>query len=210
MKIVTFSILFTAVVVLAAPVPEPTPPGIPSASSARTTLASLQVSTPVDDGTYNRSLFHTWDIIHGKCNTRHVEIPDVVLIRDGEDVKTNRNCVPQSGIWTSPYDGLVFTEAHKLDIDHFVPLKNAWMSGASEWTDEQREAFANDLTHPQLWAVSAHANRQKGDKSPDRWKPPLTSFYCTYAESWVDVKGYYNLTISDSEKDALGSMLDDC
>ncbi|KAH0602047.1 hypothetical protein MHUMG1_00926 [Metarhizium humberi] len=140
MKIVALSILSTAVVVLAVPVPEPTP----------------------------------------------------------------------SGIWTSPYDGLVFTEAHKLDIDHFVPLKNAWMSGASEWTDEQREAFANDLTHPQLWAVSAHANRQKGDKGPDRWKPPLTSFYCTYAESWVDVKGYYNLTVSDSEKDALGSMLDDC
>ncbi|KAG8426195.1 hypothetical protein J3459_008342 [Metarhizium acridum] len=91
----------------------------------------------------------------------------------------------------------------------------AWLtcrlqSGASEWTDEQREAFANDLARPQLWAVSAHANRQKGDKGPDGWKPPLTSFFCTYAESWVEVKGYYNLTISESEKEALGSMLDDC
>lgn len=90
MKAVTSIILSTVAVVLAAPVPEPTPvcyrnksllsrfltknwqPGIPTASSARTTLASLQVAAQVDDGNYKRSLFHTWDIIHGKCNTRYV------------------------------------------------------------------------------------------------------------------------------------------
>lgn len=83
-------------------------------------------------------------------------------------------------------------------------------SGANDWTDSQREAFANDVSRPQLWAVTDNVNSSKGDKSPDAWKPPLTSFYCTYAKSWVQVKYYYDLTISSAEKTALTSMLNTC
>ena len=66
------------------------------------------------------------------------------------------------------------------------------------------------MTRPQLWAVSEHENRQKGDSSPDEWKPDLKTFWCTYAESWVEVKSYYNLTVTDAEKGALDGMLDSC
>lgn len=69
-----------------------------------------------------------------------------------------------------------------------VPLKNAWISGASKWTTAKREQFANDVTRPQLWAVTDNVNSSKGDKSPDSWKPPLASFYCTYARAYVQVK----------------------
>lgn len=58
---------------------------------------------------------------------------DVVLIRDGENVETNSRCVPTSGKWVSPYDGVAFTDGHKLDIDHFVPLKNAWVVRKTEF-----------------------------------------------------------------------------
>lgn len=156
-----------------------------------------------------------------------------MLKRDGTGVVVNSACVPQSGSWISPYDNAVFTNASKLDIDHMVPLKNAWIvsliytlpitrfqhritythnqqSGAADWTADKREAFANDITIPQLWAVSASSNRSKADKSPDKWKPPLSSFYCTYAKSWIEVKSSYALTISSAEKTALGSMLDTC
>lgn len=48
-----------------------------------------------------------------------------------------------------------------------VPLANAWRSGASAWTAGRRKEFANDLTRPQLVAVSAATNRSKGDQGPD-------------------------------------------
>ena len=35
-----------------------------------------------------------------------------------------------------------------------------------------RQAFANDLSDPQLLAVDASDNESKGDRSPDQWMPP--------------------------------------
>ncbi|KAI0883041.1 uncharacterized protein GGS22DRAFT_34901 [Annulohypoxylon maeteangense] len=205
--------LLSANAVLAAPVPDPvampmpmpTPPGIPTSSSAKTQLAALTVATAVDDGTYKRDLFPTWDTIEGTCNTR-----EYVLKRDGTNVVVGTNCYPTSGTWTSPYDGGKWTAPSDVDIDHMVPLKNAWISGASAWTTAKREQFANDVTRPQLWAVTDNVNQSKGDKSPDSWKPPLSSFYCTYARSWVAVKSYWKLTITSAEKTALTSMLGTC
>ncbi|POS75758.1 hypothetical protein DHEL01_v205847 [Diaporthe helianthi] len=194
-----------AAIVSAAPAPMPTPPGIPSASSAKTQLASLTVSTQVDDGNYKRDLFPTWDTIEDNCNTR-----EYVLKRDGINVNVSSACAATSGSWFSPYDGATWTAASDVDIDHMVPLKNAWISGANAWTTAQREAFANDVIRPQLWAVTDNVNQSKGDKNPANWKPPLSSFYCVYARSWVQVKSYYKLTISSAEKTALTSMLNTC
>jgi hypothetical protein len=66
------------------------------------------------------------------------------------------------------------------------------------------------VTRPQLWAVTDNVNESKGDSSPDAWKPPLSSFYCTYAEAWVEVKSYWDLTVTSAEKSALSSMLATC
>ncbi|RFU77756.1 bacterial-type extracellular deoxyribonuclease [Trichoderma arundinaceum] len=205
MKLSISIALISAITVLAVPAPLPTPPGIPSEDSARDQLNSLTVAVPGSGSGYNRTLFRHWITISGTCDTR-----EYVLKRDGEDVKVNAACVPQSGTWISPYDNAKTTNASAIDIDHMVPLKNAWISGASSWDATTREAFANDISIPQLWAVSASSNRSKGDKSPDKWKPPLTSFYCTYAKSWIDVKNNYGLTITTAEKTALSNMLDTC
>lgn len=64
-----------------------------------------------------------------------------------------------------------------MDIDHLVPLSNAWKSGASAWTTAQRQTFANDLTHPQLLAVTDNVNESKGDSGPEDWKPPLSEYF---------------------------------
>ncbi|KAM7194419.1 hypothetical protein V8F20_007945 [Naviculisporaceae sp. PSN 640] len=186
-------------------IPVPTPPGIPSASTAKTQLNSLTVKAYVDDGTYNRDLFPHWITISGQCNAR-----ETVLARDGTNVVSGSNCAPTSGTWKSPYDGATWTAASDIDIDHMVPLKNAWVNGAKSWTTSKRQQFANDLTRPQLWAVTDSVNQAKGDKSPDAWKPPLSSFYCTYAKSWVQVKYYWALSITSAEKSALTSMLNTC
>ncbi|KAJ4391818.1 hypothetical protein N0V93_005438 [Gnomoniopsis smithogilvyi] len=191
--------------VVAAPAPMPTPPGIPTAASAKTQLAGLTVATQVDDGAYDRDLFPTWIDQGNSCNTR-----EYVLQRDGTNVVVNAACTATSGSWYSPYDGATWTAASDVDIDHMVPLKNAWISGANGWTTARRQAFANDITRPQLWAVTDNVNQSKGDKSPDLWKPPLASYYCIYARAWVQVKSYYDLTISSAEKTALTSMLNTC
>ncbi|KAL0474166.1 hypothetical protein QR685DRAFT_470755 [Neurospora intermedia] len=199
------SLLAAASSVFAAPAPMPTPPGIPTAANAKTQLASLTVKPYVDDGKYKRDLFPTWITISGTCNTR-----EYVLKRDGTNVVTNSACSATSGTWASPYDGGVWTAASDVDIDHMVPLKNAWVSGANAWTTSKRQQFANDINSPQLWAVTDNVNQSKSDKSPDAWKPPLTSFYCTYAKAWVQVKYTWALTITSAEKSALTSMLNTC
>ncbi|KAI0976490.1 hypothetical protein F4678DRAFT_228053 [Xylaria arbuscula] len=213
MKSSVLAALLPAGVVLAAPAPSPvvarapmpTPPDIPSESSARSSLNSLRVATNVDDGTYDRDLFPTWITIEGNCNTR-----EYVLKRDATTVVEGSDCYPDSGSWTSPYDGATWTAASDLDIDHMVPLKNAWISGASKWTTDKRQQYANDVNRPQLWAVTDNVNESKGDDSPDAWQPPLKSFYCVYARSWIEVKSYWDLAITTAEKAALSGMLDSC
>jgi hypothetical protein len=182
-----------------------TPPGTPSPTTARSELATLTVAAWTHTTTYNRDLFPTWDTISGTCNTR-----ETVLKRDGSNVVVNSSCAAVSGRWFSPYDGATWTAASDLDIDHVVPLKNAWESGAWAWSTRTRESFANDLSDPQLIAVTDNVNQAKGDKSPDAWKPPLSSYHCTYARMWVRVKYVWALTVTTAEKGALAAMLNTC
>ncbi|MFG2395215.1 DUF1524 domain-containing protein [Streptomyces lavendulae] len=91
-----------------------------------------------------------------------------------------------------------------------VPLANAWRSGAGSWTAERRKEFANDLTRPQLFAVSAATNRAKGDQGPEDWQPPAKGYRCTYATAWTNVKSTYQLTVTEAEKRNLTEMLETC
>ncbi|WP_422070632.1 HNH endonuclease family protein [Streptomyces orinoci] len=126
----------------------------------------LPVAAPRPMTGYSRAKFPHWAIQHGTCDTR-----ETVLARAGQDVKQDAKCRAVSGHWHSPYDNLTLTSASQVDIDHLVPLANAWRSGADQWTTATRKAFANDLNQPQLLAVSAASNRAKGDQSPDQWMP---------------------------------------
>jgi hypothetical protein len=198
--------LLTAVLQISAPhAAGATPPGIPAASTARTELAALTVATSSHTTTYARDLFPTWDIISGTCDTR-----ETVLKRDGTGVVVSSACAATSGSWQSPYDGATWTASSDVDIDHMVPLKNAWISGAWAWSTSKRESFANDLSDPQLWAVTDNVNQSKGDRSPDSWKPPLASFFCTYARAWIQVKYVWDLTVTSAEESALSGMLATC
>ncbi|MFD7297708.1 HNH endonuclease family protein [Streptomyces sp. NPDC059897] len=184
---------------------EGTLPGVPSADEARDALAELKVAPHGSMSGYSRDKFPHWAEQGDSCDTR-----ETALKRDGKDVKTDGECHADSGDWVSAYDGEKFTDSGDLDIDHTVPLANAWRSGADDWTQEERKAFANDLEHPQLLAVSAHSNRSKGDQGPDEWQPDVKDYWCTYARSWVSVKSTYELTVTDAEKKELTTMLGTC
>ncbi|NBM20464.1 HNH endonuclease family protein, partial [Streptomyces sp. GC420] len=175
-----------------------------SASTARSYLASLTVATEDRTG-YDRDLFNHWITISGTCNTR-----ETVLKRDGSNVVTDSACASTSGSWYSVYDGATWTAASDLDIDHLVPLAEAWDSGADGWTSTKRQNFANDLTRPQLIAVTDNVNQAKGDQDPATWMPSRTAYHCTYARAWVQVKYYYGLSVDSAEKSKLTSVLSGC
>ncbi|PPQ74823.1 hypothetical protein CVT24_003650 [Panaeolus cyanescens] len=171
------------------------------AKTARKLLAELTVKADSNTPAYDRAKF-------GKSWIT------TVLDRDGKNVKTDpKTCNPISGTWISPYDepSAETNNASKLDIDHVVPLKEAWVSGAKDWDDDQRIIFANDLKRPQLVAVSDSQNRKKGSKADvTGYLPPRASFVCTYVRAWVHVKHHYGLTIDAAEEDTLKTELAKC
>ncbi|MFB8088082.1 HNH endonuclease family protein [Streptomyces sp. NPDC055992] len=176
-----------------------------SASTARTYLSELTVQAEGSSSGYSRDKFPHWITQSGACNTR-----EVVLKRDGTNVSQDSSCAATSGSWYSEYDGATWTAASDLDIDHMVPLAEAWRSGASGWTTAQRQAYANDLTRPQLIAVTDNVNQSKGDKDPASWMPSRAAYKCTYVRAWIHVKHYYKLTVDSAEKSALQSALSGC
>ncbi|WP_103511664.1 HNH endonuclease family protein [Streptomyces sp. SM13] len=190
---------------LAAPNAQAAMPTPVSAATARTYLGQLTVGAEGSSSGYSRDKFPHWITQSGACNTR-----EVVLKRDGTNVQQNSSCAAVSGSWYSPYDGATWSAASDVDIDHMVPLAEAWRSGASSWTTAQRQAFANDLTRPQLIAVTDNVNQSKGDKDPAEWMPPSSSYKCTYVRAWVHVKKHYNLRVDSAEKSALQSALNGC
>jgi hypothetical protein len=101
--------------------------------------------------------------------------------------------------------------AAKLDIDHVVPLAEAWQSGAWRWSTATRTRYANDLGYrPSLIAVTAHTNRSKGDREPQSWLPPRKSLDCRYLSWWVAVKWRWRLTVDRPEKRFLVGHLRSC
>jgi hypothetical protein len=200
-----FAIVLTLTLTLVSEPANATPPNIPSASTAATRLATLTVANESHQSTYDRSLFPHWITISGACDTR-----ESVLKRDGTGVVTSSSCSATSGSWYSPYDGATWRAASDVDIDHMVPLAEAWRSGAWAWTTAQRQAYANDLGGPELWAVTDNVNQSKSDQDVTTWKPSLTSFWCMYARAWIQVKYYYHLTLQSAEKTQLSSMLGTC
>jgi hypothetical protein len=177
----------------------------PAPSAASQQLAELTVSGGLTMSGYSRKKFPHWISQGHGCDTR-----DVVLEHQGTGVRATDTCKITSGAWTSPYDGKTYSDPEKLQIDHVVPLANAWRSGAKNWTTARRQEFANDLTRPQLLAVTSSVNEAKGDQDPSQWRPPARGFWCSYAEDWISVKHYWQLTVTPAEKGALSDMLGTC
>lgn len=182
-----------------------TPPNIPSKATAQAELNALTVAAEGSMTGYSRDLFPHWITISGTCNTR-----ETVLKRDGTSVVVDGSCYPTSGSWYSPYDGITEFAASEIDIDHVVPLAEAWRSGARYWTTSKRQSFANDLSYPELIAVTDNVNVAKSDQDPSTWRPPRSSYHCTYAKIWIRTKYHWGLTLQSTEKTAVQNMLNTC
>lgn len=172
-------------------------------------VTSLPVAIESRDG-YDRNKFRHWntgaDPADG-CNTR----AEVLIHEAVEATTVGPGCRLTGGSWWSYYDATVVTSASGLDIDHMVPLAEAWDSGASAWTPQRREAYANDQgAETSLVAVTARSNRSKADQDPADWMPPAAAVHCRYLAEWVGTKLRWALAVDETELEALEGVSSSC
>ncbi|MFH9419028.1 HNH endonuclease family protein [Streptomyces rochei] len=172
-------------------------------------VTRLPVATESRDG-YDRDAFRHWnrgDDPSDGCSTRNE-----VLIADAvEAPAVGPGCRLSSGRWWSYYDQVWVMSPAGLDIDHMVPLAESWDSGASAWSAERREAYANDQgAATSLVAVTARSNRSRADQVPAQWLPPAAEVHCRYIAEWVATKLRWNLTADEMEVAALREAASNC
>ncbi|MEW2147755.1 HNH endonuclease family protein [Streptomyces albidoflavus] len=187
------------------------PASADAAPAAPLTLADAidQIpSAPESREGYKRTSFKHWtDADRNGCNTR----AEVLIAESRVKPTIEDRCRVVSGEWYSYYDGVTVDAPGGLDIDHMVPLAEAWDSGASEWDAARREAYANDLgADASLVAVTARTNRSKADQDPAEWLPPLADARCTYIAEWVGTKLRWQLAADDTERAALTDIAEGC
>ncbi|OBH17812.1 HNH endonuclease [Mycolicibacter terrae] len=192
----------------------------PSAGSpALAKLSTLPVKGRAPKTNYDRALFGspwsddvTVDGGHNGCDTRND-----ILRRDltGAGFKPGRKtCIVLSGILHDPYTGETILyqrgpgSSSRIQIDHIVPILDAWQKGAQDWNYMTRRNFANDPIN--LQTTTAAVNDQKGSSDAASWLPPRISYRCTYATRIVDVKTRYGLWVTQPEHDALARILNSC
>ena len=190
------------------PTEGPTPTAIHVSEIKLLKVAVAEI--PADLPDYDRHDWKHWTDADGDCQDARNE----VLIAESKTTvsfRTDMRCCVVVGQWLAPYTGSAVTNPRSLDIDHMVPLGNAHASGAGNWSAEQRESYANHLGDPQhLIAVTASANRSKGTRGPENWKPEDRSYWCQYATDWITIKDDWGLTVTQLEHDALVEMLNTC
>lgn len=188
--------------------------GAPSSNATDQRLAvdaleTLQVRGKAPRTGYSREMFGpAWfDVDRNRCNTR-----DDILARDLQERQMDGSCRVLAGIlFPDPYTGenIRFVRGKSLvDIDHVVALSQAWESGVWQWRFPQRVRFANDPLN--LLAVSARANRQKGDREAAAWLPSNRGFRCEFIARQIAVKDKYRLSVTPAEKAAMTRVLRTC
>ena len=189
------------------------PPSPSPTNTATSQPAALQVTiahAPVNLPRYDRGDWKHWTDDDRDCQDARQE----VLVAESlitTTFQTDRRCRVEAGQWLAPYSAITVTDPGELDIDHMVPLRNAHDSGAWAWTPERKRLYANYLDDPQhLIAVTARANRSKGARGPEGWKPDDRTYWCQYAIDWITVKDTWELTVTRDEHSALSAMLTTC
>ena len=170
-------------------------------------LGRLTVLPEERDG-FDRSFFPIWAATSSCRNVRHEVLFEESLV---EPELSADGCVVVSGAWFDPYEGRQYVAPGVLEVDHVVPLAEAWESGAWAWPESWRIAFANDLSEPwTLMAVGAAINQSKGAGDPAQWLPPVSAFRCDYARIWVAIKLRWQLAVDPDELDVLEAILASC
>ena len=187
---------------------EPVVQSVPASTNQLVSfIDSLQVAGEFASG-YDRDLFRHWTDADGDgCNARY----EVLIEESVTPVSIASGCKLSGGTWVSAFDLVETNDPSKFDVDHMVPLKEAWDSGAWAWDTKTREAYANDLDYEMsLIAVSASSNRSKSDRDPADWLPNNKNYWCEYITAWVQVKTRWSLSIDNAEKAKIAEVAEGC
>lgn len=178
------------------------------------TSAPMEVATPITPitgdlvvqpesttGTYDRTAWGNWSNKAG-CTTR-----EQILKDSGDSIQMGTHCRVLGGHWKSPYDLKDINNPVMVQIDHIVPLKEAFQSGAQSWNAAQRNIFYNDRDN--LVAVSGTSNASKSDSDLAQWLP-VQSYVCTYVVAYEKIKKKYALTVDAKENSKLKELKIGC
>ncbi|SDP30020.1 Protein of unknown function [Nakamurella panacisegetis] len=187
--------------------------------TALVVLAQLKVKGRAPMTGYSRTQFGAaWtdandDLLgHNGCDTRND-----ILGRDLTGVvykAGTRNCTVLTGTLTDPYTSRMIPfirgagTSTAIQIDHVVPLGDAWQTGAQSLTVRVRTDLANDPL--ELLAVDGPTNEAKGDGDAATWLPPNKAYRCAYVARQVAVKARYGLWVTSAEHDAIAGVLSSC
>lgn len=134
-----------------------------------------------------------------------------VLVRESDNdvtFRNNRNCVVDTGKWWDPYSNNEFSSARDIQIDHMVPLKHAYMSGAWQWDYKTRCLYANYLGYKNhLVPASIRENTSKGDRAPDKYLPSNEGYRCRYVKDWLAIKLIWKLNMTQDEVRAIHEVV---
>lgn len=195
--------------------PTPAPSTHPvDVAAVEAALASLPVKGRAPKTGYSREQFGpAWaDVDHTGCDQRNETLArgmTNLTFKPG-----THDCVVLTGTLADPYTGTTIDfrrgedTSSAVQIDHRVPLANAWVTGAQQWDAGKREQFANDPLN--LIAVDGPTNASKGDGDAATWLPPNKAYRCDYVAAQVDVKAKYRLWVTQAEHDAIARILDRC
>lgn len=174
-------------------------PDGPATGDLAARIGALRSAPEASGDSYDRDLFGGgWiDADSDGCDTRCEVL--------AEETRTDLAGLAEG--WYSLYDGYSTDDPSELDIDHVVALGEAWRSGADQWDQQRREAYANDIDVGQsLIAVSASTNRSKSDRDPASWQPPSLDGWCEFLAAWVNTKLRWDLTADPGEITAMTNM----
>ncbi|MEU4542888.1 HNH endonuclease family protein [Nonomuraea dietziae] len=181
---------------------------------ARDDLKKLAVKGRAPKTGFEREKFGpAWaDVDRNGCDTRN----DILKrdLREETFKKGTHDCIVLTGILDDPYSGktIKFTRGQDtsmaVQIDHLIPLSDAWQKGAQQWSKDKRKEFANDPLN--LLAVDGPLNNQKSDADAATWLPPRKAYRCAYIARQVQVKTKYALWVTAAEKAAMDGILSSC
>ena len=180
-------------------------PNQPNIATTLHRAPSLLPIKPEDHRPYARSSFGVdWADLDGDCQNTRTE----VLARDSL-VPVAEGCRIFRGRWLSYYDDKTWTKSFEVQIDHLVPLAEAWDSGAYAWDAATRLRYANDLGDVRALVPTTTAlNYAKLAEDPQTYVPRVN--VCRYISSWIAVKLRWNLSADQREHDAISRIAQKC
>ncbi len=191
--------------------------GSSPSGSAAAALAKLRVKTDGSMSTYDRlkNFGPAWtDSTGAPGGHNHCDTRDDILARDLTGIRLTGKCTVSSGTLKDPYTGKSIkfkrgrSTSSAVQIDHLVPLGNAWITGAADLSSALRKALANDPLN--LVAADGPANMGKGDDDASEWLPKEAGYQCEYVARQIAVKAKYRLWVDSAEKTAMQRVLSRC